>query len=168
MSVFYRIIQDKNIKSKNHGKFLARAVHPNSVSLADLASIIERNCSMKRSDVVAVLTELVEVMRDKLQNSCRVRVDGLGIFKIGLKTKPADSKAKFSANNIVGFRVNFLPEYTVEKHAGTDGKGVRSSSYYLLQGVTAKLAEAHAGTAAASGTGSASGTDSASGTGSGN
>lgn len=140
MSVFYRIFQDKNKKSKNYGKYLGRAIHPTQVSLADLATIIERNCSMKRSDVVAVLTELVEVMRDKLQSSCRVRVDGLGIFKIGLKTTAADAVGKFSSNNIVGYRVNFLPEYTVEKHAGADGKGVRSSSYYLLQGITAKLA----------------------------
>jgi predicted histone-like DNA-binding protein len=83
----------------------------NDVTLEKLASIIQRNCSMKKSDVLAVLTELVEVMQDELQASHRVKIDGFGSFKIGLRSKGAESPKLFSVSkHITGLRVNFQPE----------------------------------------------------------
>ena len=46
-----------------------------------------------------------------MRNGDRVVLDGFGSFKVGLKTKPADSVEKFNvAKNIVGTRINFQPE----------------------------------------------------------
>ena len=78
--------QNKLKNSKVYGKYFARAVHTDMVDLDDIAEIIERNCTLKRSDVKACLTELVEVMRDKMQSSNKVRINGLGIFKINVKS----------------------------------------------------------------------------------
>lgn len=83
----------------------------NVVDTVAMAEIIQRNCTVKKSDVVAVITEMVEVMQNELQASHRVKLDGFGSFKIGLKTKPADTAAAFTpAQNVVGLRVNFIPE----------------------------------------------------------
>ena len=89
MSVLYKIYENKNKKSAGYKKFYARAVHQGVVDLAAISAQIERNCSLKRSDVTAVLIELVEVMTAHLQDSKRVRIDGLGTFKVGLRCKPA-------------------------------------------------------------------------------
>lgn len=67
MSIFYRLYQNKLKDSKSFGKYYARAIHTDTVDLDDIADVIERNCTLKRSDVKACLTELVEVMRDALQ-----------------------------------------------------------------------------------------------------
>lgn len=67
---------------------------------------------MKRSDILAVLAELVEVMTDQLQNSMRVKLNGFGAFKIGLKTIPAATAKEFNMNNIKGMHVIFQPEAT--------------------------------------------------------
>ena len=76
---------------------------------------IEENVSVKYSDVAAVLIELVNVMNKHLNASRRVKLDGFGAFKIGLKTKGALREEDFSATkNIVGSRVLFQPEYTVD------------------------------------------------------
>ena len=54
---------------------------------------------------------LVFVMNKKLQDGYRVKLNGLGSFKIGLKTKAAESAKEFTATkHIVGSRVNFRPE----------------------------------------------------------
>ena len=92
----YKIYKNNNKKNAGFGKFYARAMHNGTTNLDDIAAIIERNCSMKKSDVKAVLTELVEVMTAQIQDSKRVKLDGLGTFKIGISTKGAESAAAFN------------------------------------------------------------------------
>ena len=144
MSVYYRLYQNKLKNSKDYGKYFARAVHTDMVDLDDIAEIIERNCTLKRSDVKACLTELVEVMRDKMQSSNKVRINGLGIFKINVKSTGVDAPGDFKGTNITGYRVNFAPEHTVIKAKGADVDGKPTSShvnsYYLFEGISAKRA----------------------------
>ncbi len=109
MALFYKIVRDNRVDYDH--LFYARAVQTNTINTEGLAEIIQRNCSMKKSDVVAVLTELVEVMTDQLQNSNVVKLDGFGSFRLGLKTVGAETEDLFTVNkNIVGLRVNFLAE----------------------------------------------------------
>ena len=106
-------------QDNSNGKWYARAVHVGEINTAGIAEIIQRNCSMKKSDVQAVLSELVEVIHDKLAESYTVRLDGIGIFKIGLKATGSTDLKEFSvAENIKGLRVNFLPAYTVDSATG--------------------------------------------------
>ena len=80
-----------------------------------MALEIQENVSVKKSDVMAVLDEMVVVLKKWMQDSNRVKIEGFGSFKIGLKTKPADTAKDFSASkHIVGARVNFQPEVTID------------------------------------------------------
>ena len=130
MSVRYKLYQDNRSESKTYGKWYARAVYNSRPkTLKQLALKIQENVSVKKSDVKAVLDELVGVLKEWLQDSNRVKIEGLGSFKIGLKTKPADSAKEFSvAKHVVGARVNFLPEVEVDL---TTGRRVKS----LLMGL---------------------------------
>lgn len=130
MSVRYKLYQDNRSESTTRGKWYARAVYNSKPkTLKQLALKIQENVSVKKSDVKAVLDELVGVLKEWLQDSNRVKIEGLGSFKIGLKTKPADSAKEFSvAKHVVGARVNFLPEVEVDV---TTGRRVKS----LLMGL---------------------------------
>jgi len=109
-------MQCTNTKSTYNGYYFAKVVHTDEITLDKLSERIQRNCSMKKSDVVAVLTELVEVMKDELQASHIVRIDGLGTFKVGIKGSYAKTAAAFNASkNIHSYRVNFRPQYTINK-----------------------------------------------------
>lgn len=119
MSIYYRLYQNKIKNSKSFGKYYARTIHTDTVNLDNIADTIQRNCTLKRSDVKACLTELVEVMRDALQSSSKVRINGLGMFKINVKSTAASDPGTFKGNNIVGYRVIFSPEHTVIKAKGT-------------------------------------------------
>ena len=107
MALLYKIVRDNR---KNSGNlYYGRAVQIQSVDTDGLADIIQRNCTVKKSDVLAVINELVEVMTDQLQNSVSVKLDGFGTFKIGLKTVGADKAENFSiTRNVKGLRVNFI------------------------------------------------------------
>ena len=129
MAVLYRLYQNNNDKSPGKGKWYAKAVMTNVIDTKKLADIMQRNCTVKRADIVAVIAELVETMRDQLQHSHRVKLEGLGAFKLGLKSTGAATAADFDVRkNIKGVHVVFTPECT------TDSAGRRTK--ILLEGVT--------------------------------
>ena len=108
-AIQYVTYQDNRKNGSN--LWYGRAIHPTTVDLDQISERIQQNCSMKKSDVMAVLVEMVETMNYELQNSNKVKIDGLGTFFISLKTSGAMSEDKFNANeNVTGFRVKFLAE----------------------------------------------------------
>lgn len=113
----YVLKQEKREESKEFGKWYARAVHHSEMSTDELAQVIQRNASVKRADVLAVLAELSEVMSDAIQSGRIVVLDGIGRFKAGIATKPASTAKTFTAAmNIVGARINFQPEVKKVEH----------------------------------------------------
>ena len=127
MSVFYRLHQDQSTGTKRSGKWYARAVPTAVISTRQLAEIVQRNCTVKKSDVMAVIEELVEVMKDQMQDSKRVKLDGFGSFKIGIESKGAQPAGKYSVSeHVKGLHVVFMPERT------TDSGGNKSKQF--LQG----------------------------------
>lgn len=140
MAILYKLWQDNRKTSLYPGKWYAKAVHQTTISLNDVAEKIERNCSMKKSDVQAVLTEMVEVLKDELQNSNIVRLDGFGSFKVGMKTKPAATAAAFNpAKNVAGYRINFLPaSHALPNGVNAKGHAKRTIVRDLLEGTSCK------------------------------
>ena len=116
MAVFYKLYQDNRKTAKNRGYWYARAVQTGTVGIDELADEMQANCTVKRADIVAVLSELVETMKRHLQMSHRVKLDRLGAFKIGMCTKGAPTVDEFTpANNVKSVHVLFQPETKVEK-----------------------------------------------------
>ena len=110
--VFYKLIQNMNENmEKSYMKWYAFPVVTETVDLDYIAERIQRNSTAKKSDAKAVLTEMVEVMTDCLQNSQRVKIEGLGSFKVGLSSRGADTPDDFNVNeNVKGMRIIFQPE----------------------------------------------------------
>lgn len=130
MAIKYRLYQS-NQEGTTYGKWYARAVVDEVVDTDDLAELIQRNCSVKRSDVKAVLTELSEVMSDQLLAGNRVKIEGLGSFKVGFSSKPADTRAEWvPTTHVNGTHINFQPE-TIDTYSA--GKRTRSAA--ALQGI---------------------------------
>jgi hypothetical protein len=68
-------------------------------------------------------------MTDQLQQSVRVKQDGFGSFKIGIKgTGSATVKDYSVAKNVKGLRMNFQPE------SSTDSNDTRNKKF--LEGAT--------------------------------
>ena len=124
MSVLYRLSKVTSPKAKGYGKWYPRAVITQTVDTEMLATIMQRNCTLKKADIVAVISELIETMADQLQDSKRVKLNGFGSFKIGIRGEGADSAADFSTSkNIKGLHVLFQPEVK------TDGCGLRQKTF---------------------------------------
>lgn len=126
MAVLYRLSQNKNTMSKAYGKWFATAVMTGTIDTDELATIMQRNCTVKKSDILAVITELIETMQDQLQSSKRVKLNGFGAFKIGIENEKggANTAAEFTVGkNVKGLHVLFQPEVK------TDSNGQRQKTF---------------------------------------
>ena len=104
MSIFYRLHQNNMDGSKMFGKWYGKAVHTQVVSTAEL-------------DILAVLTELSTTMKKELLDSKRVKINGLGSFKVSFSSKGADSAKEYSTKDCVKrFRILFQPEVSTDEY----------------------------------------------------
>ncbi|MBQ0072950.1 MAG: HU family DNA-binding protein [Prevotella sp.] len=126
----YTIYQQKRKGGNN--LFYGRAVHDEIIDFEVLAERIQRNASVKKSDCLAVLSELAEVMNDELASGKKVRLNDVGLFWLSIKSSGAITEDEYSAtDNIKGVRVKFLPE-------GHKSNGVMSRAF--TQNLTFKRA----------------------------
>lgn len=134
MAILTKVYRDNREKSQN--LYYGRAVILNTLTTKDLAKIMQANCTIKESDILAVISELIDVMTFQLQNSNAVKLDGFGTFKVGVKTHGAASAKDFSCDeNVDGFRLNFVPE----GHKDVSSKKVKRA---FIDGCRAKKYEA--------------------------
>ena len=105
----YTVKQDNSSNEAKHGKWYGRIKSLKIVEIEELAAIMQDNCTVKRADILAVLSELGPTMRQVMSASQKVRIPYLGIFSYGITTIGAESEEKFTAANITKVRVNFLP-----------------------------------------------------------
>lgn len=118
----YKLYQDtrQEISGQSnpyYGKWYAKAVHlPKVVDTLELARRVQKNVSVKISDVYAVLREASDVINVALLSSERVQLDGIGSLKAAISTSPADTASDFRAdNNIKMSRIIFTPELDPER-----------------------------------------------------
>lgn len=75
------------------------------------------------------------MLKAELLRGNRVKIDGLGTFKIGMSTYPADTASEFTAANIKETHVLFQPE------SSKDANGKRTKA--LLAGICVKEASVY-------------------------
>ena len=107
----YKIVKENKPNLKNYGRYKAVAVHYQTIETDRLCREVQDNCSLKKSDVKAVLTELSELLVRHLQDGDRVRLEGIGLLKMEIESDKVDSPEAFNVQkHIRHFRVHLLPE----------------------------------------------------------
>ena len=142
MSVRYRKVQEKRQGNKNYGKWYGRAVHLNNVTTKELAEEIAHATTATYADTLAVLNELSVALRRHLLNSDRVEIEGLGAFKVGIRTVAAATSADFGAQNVKGYKVLYQPFKRFVGNGQVTDKNRRAGNFVmnLLEGVTVQEA----------------------------
>lgn len=129
MTVFIKKYQNKNEKmEKQYRKWYGRTVIIDNVQIEQLADEIQDNCTVKRSDILAVLSELGPAIKKELQRSMKVSLPYLGSFKLAVHSTGVDDAEEFDVQrHIKSLFVKFIPELKVEnKHRLSDlVKGAR-------------------------------------------
>ncbi len=111
MSQKFTKLQNKNDESTAYGKWFATAVYDQHfIETEELANYIQQQASVKKSDIKAVLDELGGAMKHYFELGQKVKLEGIGIFKVGVSSIGATTKDTCGAANITTRRVLFQPE----------------------------------------------------------
>ena len=113
-------MSQKFIKAKNnnqyntaYGKYFAEAVYDSHfIGTEELAEFIQRQASVKKSDIKAVLQELGEALKHFFEMGQKVKLEGIGIFKVGFSSIGVEKIEDCNAGTISTRRVLFQPETT--------------------------------------------------------
>ena len=132
MSQKYIKMQNKNRDSAAFGKYFATAVYDKKfVDTDELASFIQQQASVKKSDIGAVLDELGEAMKHYFELGQKVRIKGLGIFKVGFSSIGVTKAEDVSSATITDRRVLFQPE-TERIIVGREKKDGKVKQKYIV------------------------------------
>ena len=130
-------MSQKYIKSKNNnshnvksfGKYYAKPVYDEKfIETEEIADFIQTQATLKRSDIKAALDELGAAMKHFLEMGQKIRLAGIGIFKVGFSSIGVANSDDCTANTITSRRVLFQPEIeriVVGSSVKEDGKIVQ-------------------------------------------
>lgn len=129
MNALYDFFLTPTPKDADENKYHARLVVRDTVTLEDLAETIESRSSLRKSDVMGVFIEFINVFKQELSSGNSVHVDGIGSFRIKAESHAVSSPKEIRAENIHCTGVVFTPEKSLLRE---------------LKGVTfEKVAETH-------------------------
>ena len=109
-----KYIKSKNNNSHNaktYGKYYAKPVYDEKfVETDEIADFIQTQATLKRSDIKAALDELGSAMKHFLGMGQKMRLAGIGIFKVGFSSIGVSKAEDCTASTITSRRVLFQPE----------------------------------------------------------
>ena len=111
-----KYIKSKNNNSHNaktYGKYYAKPVYDEKfIETDEIADFIQTQATLKRSDIKAALDELGAAMKHFLGMGQKIRLAGIGIFKVGFSSIGVVKLEDCGAQTITTRRVLFQPETT--------------------------------------------------------
>ena len=107
----YKLLKVNNHTQKSYGKYVAKAMHHNTITTDQLEKEIERNCSATVADCKLVMCEFAEILRYHLQSGDKVELPYIGTAKIEIISSAIDDDNDFDPKkHIKGVRVHVLPK----------------------------------------------------------
>ena len=108
---FIKLKNNNRANVKAYGKYFATAVYDSHfVGTDEIADFIQRQASVKKSDIKAVLQELGEAMKHFFEMGQKIKLEGIGILKVGFSSIGVTKAEDCGASTITTRRVLFQPE----------------------------------------------------------
>jgi len=131
MSQKIQVYKITNENSPSFGKYFVRPVYDDKyITTEELADFIQMQASVKRSDCKAVLDELGSAFKHFFELGQKIRLDNIGIFKVGVKSSPSDTLEGCGPSNVKNCHINFTPE----KEAVATGETAQGRRAVIIDG----------------------------------
>lgn len=110
MAVHIKLIKNNIKSSSSYGKYFAKAVSQGEVTLKEIAEEACRNSGFSEGSVVGVVTELQNILKEKLMDGHTVVLPGIGRFSLRVESIGVDDPKDFNIRrHITRFVCGFLP-----------------------------------------------------------
>ena len=110
MAVHIKLIRNNIKSSSSYGKYFAKAVSQGEVTLDEIAAQACRNSGFSEGSVIGVVTELQDILKEKLRDGQTVVLPGIGRFSLRVESIGVDNPKDFNIRkHITRFVCGFLP-----------------------------------------------------------
>ena len=110
MAVHIKLIKNNIKSSSSYGKYFAKAVSQGEVTLNEIAAEACRNSGFSEGSVVGVVTELQDILKEKLREGQTVVLPGIGRFSLRVESIGVDDPKAFNIRqHITRIICGFLP-----------------------------------------------------------
>lgn len=100
-SLTYSVVERKDPKfPDNPGKYYAQAQARGEAGIREISERIQKECTVTRADVMAVLTALEGIVAEALSNGEIVRLGDLGSLQVSIGSTGAETKEEFNDSMI--------------------------------------------------------------------
>jgi|GEM_PF-139140 len=107
--VLYTSVKRNNLKDKTKpAKYYAMIHHSARASLTTLADRLSQMSALSKGDVNSVLTNLIDVICEKLRNGNIVELGNLGNIYIGVRSKGETTAKEVTSTSIKSAHIRFL------------------------------------------------------------
>ncbi len=110
MAVHIRLIKNNIKSSSSYGKYFAKAVSQGEITIDEIGEEICRNSSFSEGTVIGVVTELQDLLKEKLREGHTVVLPGIGRFSLRVESIGVDDPKAFNIRrHITRIVCGFLP-----------------------------------------------------------
>ena len=115
-NVSYIVVPRKNpMHQEQEPKFYMRAHATEYIGVTEISKRIEKECTVTRADVMAVLTALEDVIADAISQGQVIKLGELGTFKLSISSKGAEDEKNVNGSLVTGQRILFRPGSVILK-----------------------------------------------------
>jgi len=119
----FKVIQKNNpIEKDKNALFYPFPVYSDTLEIRDLLQEISYASSVTPSDVRAVTDSLVEILQRYLVRGNKIKVDGIGTFKLSFNGSGKETSKDVSANDIYNAKVTFLSDKNLRNYVSSNVK----------------------------------------------
>ena len=110
MAIYIKLIRNNIKRSSSYGKYFAKTVSQGEVTLEDIAREACKNSTFTEGDVIGVVTELQDLLKEKLADGKTVVLPGIGRFSLRVESIGVDDPKTFNLrHHITRIVCGFLP-----------------------------------------------------------
>lgn len=110
MAIHIRLVRNNIKQSSSYGKYFAKTVSQGEVTLMEIAEEACRNSGFSEGAVIGVVTELQDILKEKLSDGQTVVLPGIGRFSLRVESIGVDNPKTFNIrHHITRIICKFLP-----------------------------------------------------------
>ena len=110
MAVHIKLIKNNIKRSSSYGKYFAKSVSLGEVTLDEIAAEACRNSGFSAGSVKGVVTELQDILKQRLQEGQTVILPGIGRFSLRVESIGVEDPKTFNiGKHITRIICGFLP-----------------------------------------------------------
>ena len=116
MSIKFKTIAHKNPQDLIAApKYYATKANNGELTLKSLSALIAQMSTVSKTDIIAVLSALTEVIPQQLEEGKVIRLSELGSFNVSLSSTPSDTPEEVTSSNVVKLKLLFRPSHELKR-----------------------------------------------------